>query len=75
MTTLSHITLSDFESLMQIARLPSETRITVTVKDDRASLELRLMISQRFTLPRLKTCITSFFHVWENIAVSPPKPL
>ena len=51
MTTLSHITLSDFESLMQIAKLPSETRITVTVEDDRASLEL---VKRRKALAAMK---------------------
>jgi len=40
MTTLAHITLSEFESLVQKAKLPLETRLTVTVEDDRAALEL-----------------------------------
>ncbi len=39
MTTLPHITLSEFESLVRTAKLPLETRLTVTVEDD-AAMEL-----------------------------------
>ncbi len=40
MTTLSHITLTEFESLLQGVHLPTETRVTITFEDDRAGLEL-----------------------------------
>ncbi len=40
MTTLSHITLSEFESLTQNAKIPLETRLTVTIEDDRIALEV-----------------------------------
>lgn len=40
MTTLAHITLSEFESLVQSVKLPSETRLTVTAEDDRAAVEM-----------------------------------
>jgi len=40
MATLTHITLSEFESLVQYAKLSSETRLTVTIEDDRAALEM-----------------------------------
>ena len=39
MTTLAHITVSEFESLVQTANLPLNTRLTVTIEDDRAALE------------------------------------
>ena len=40
MTTLAHITVSDFTSLVQTANLPLDTRITVTVEDDDAAMKL-----------------------------------
>ena len=40
MTTLAHITVSDFTSLVQTTKLPLDTRITVTVEDDDAAMEL-----------------------------------
>lgn len=40
MTTLAHITLSEFESLVQDVKLPSETRFTVMFDDDRTTIEL-----------------------------------
>ncbi len=40
MTTLAHITVSEFESLVQTVNLPLDTRMTVTIEDDRAALEL-----------------------------------
>lgn len=40
MTTLDHITLSEFESLIQHVKLPSETRLTVMFEDDQAAIEL-----------------------------------
>lgn len=40
MTTLSNITLSEFESLLQGVHLPTETRVTITFEDDYTALEL-----------------------------------
>ena len=40
MTTLAHITVSDFTSLVQKANLPLDARITVTVEDDDAAMKL-----------------------------------
>ena len=40
MTTLAHITVSEFESLVQTANLPLDTRLSVTIEDDRVALEL-----------------------------------
>ena len=40
MATMAHITLSEFESLVRSVKLPSETRSTVTVEDDRAAVEI-----------------------------------
>ncbi|MFZ2955440.1 MAG: hypothetical protein WA705_00890 [Candidatus Ozemobacteraceae bacterium] len=40
MPTLAHITLSEFESLVHQARLPSETRLTVMFEDERAVIEV-----------------------------------
>ena len=40
MATLAHITLSEFESLVQQVKLPSETRLSVTFEDERAAVEI-----------------------------------
>ncbi len=40
MTTLSNITLSEFEALAHTAKIPSETRLTVIIEDDKAAYEL-----------------------------------
>ena len=40
MTKLEHITLSEFESLARCANLPPQTRLTVTVEDDQAALQI-----------------------------------
>ena len=40
MATLAHITLSEFELLVQQAKLPSETRLTVMFEDERAVIEV-----------------------------------
>lgn len=40
MTTLTHITLSEFESFIQSVKLPADTQVTVTIEDERAALEL-----------------------------------
>ncbi len=40
MTTLSNITLSEFDSLLRGVHLPTETRVTITFEDDHTALEL-----------------------------------
>ncbi len=40
MTTLSHITLTEFKSLLQGVHLPTETRLTITFEDEHTALEL-----------------------------------
>ncbi len=39
--TLAHITLSEFQSLLQGVRLPLETMLTVTFEDEHAALMLK----------------------------------
>lgn len=38
--TFAHITLAEFQSLLQVVRLPSETTLTVTFEDEQATLAL-----------------------------------
>lgn len=40
MTKLSHITLSEFESLVQGVKLARDTRLTVIFEDDRTAVQL-----------------------------------
>ena len=40
MTKLAHITLSEFEFLAQNAKIPLDTRLTITIEDERVSLEI-----------------------------------
>ncbi len=40
MTTLTHITLSEFESLVRTIKLPLDTRLTITVEDERVAMVL-----------------------------------
>ena len=40
MTTLAHITLSEFQSLLRFVELSSETRLTVTFEDDRSAVAM-----------------------------------
>ncbi len=40
MTTLSNITLTEFESLLQGVHLPTATRFSITFEDEHTALEL-----------------------------------
>jgi hypothetical protein len=40
MTTLTHITISEFQALIKRSQLSSETRVSITFEDDHTVLEL-----------------------------------
>lgn len=40
MTTLVHITLSEFQTLLRGVQLPRETRLTVTFEDERSAIAI-----------------------------------
>jgi hypothetical protein len=40
MTTLAHITLSEFQTLLRGTQLPTETRLTVTFEDERSAMAI-----------------------------------
>jgi hypothetical protein len=40
MTTLAHITLSEFQTLLRGVQLPVETRLTITFEDERSAMAI-----------------------------------
>ncbi len=40
MSTLAHITLSEFQSLLHTVKLPSDTRLTITFEDQRSAVKI-----------------------------------
>ncbi len=40
MSTLTHITLSEFQTLLRCVQLPVETRLTVTFEDERSAMAI-----------------------------------
>lgn len=51
MTTLAHITLAEFQTLLRGVQLPIETRLTVTFEDERSEMAI---MQQRKALEALR---------------------